>query len=175
MTPISLRSSAVSWGRSSSSIAFSRNACSYSLKPRLWSQLAVSTLASPSRSLPLQESILQTATRGERVQRDGGPRIGTLRASRLCQTCLFDRGLGTVGLRRILPVPGRSRGGRLIERIPAVQPRRRQRLKVPLIGPRRYWGVGRASTRLAIKPLSLRSRRAENAHKPRRPRDRRAG
>ena len=36
--------------------------------------------------------------------------------------------------RRILPVPARSGGGRLTERKPAVQPRRRERLKVPLSG-----------------------------------------
>jgi adenylate cyclase len=34
-------------------------------------------------------------------------------------------------LRRILPVPARSGGGRLIERITAAQPRRRERVKVP--------------------------------------------
>jgi hypothetical protein len=33
--------------------------------------------------------------------------------------------------RRILPVPARSGGDRLTERIPAVQPRRRERGKVP--------------------------------------------
>src|SRR6516165_2738188 len=33
--------------------------------------------------------------------------------------------------RRILPVPPRSGGGRLTERTPAVQPRRRERVKVP--------------------------------------------
>ena len=33
--------------------------------------------------------------------------------------------------RRILPVPARSSGGRLTERTPAVQPRRRERVKVP--------------------------------------------
>jgi len=36
--------------------------------------------------------------------------------------------------RRILPVPARSGGGRLTERKPAVQPRRRERLNVPLSG-----------------------------------------
>jgi hypothetical protein len=40
-----------------------------------------------------------------------------------------------VRLRRILPVPARSGGGRLTERTPAVQPRRRERVKVPLSGP----------------------------------------
>ena len=35
------------------------------------------------------------------------------------------------GLWRFLPVPARSGGGRLTERIPAVQPRRRERVKVP--------------------------------------------
>src|SRR5215467_11348562 len=33
--------------------------------------------------------------------------------------------------RRILPVPARSRGGRLTERTPAAQPWRRERVKVP--------------------------------------------
>jgi len=35
------------------------------------------------------------------------------------------------GFRRILPVPARSGGGRLIERTPAVQHRRRERVKMP--------------------------------------------
>jgi len=35
-------------------------------------------------------------------------------------------------LRRILSVPARSGGGRLTERTPAVQPTRRERVKVPL-------------------------------------------
>jgi len=38
-------------------------------------------------------------------------------------------------LRRILPIPARSGGGRLNERTAAVQPRRRERVKVPLSGP----------------------------------------
>src|SRR6516165_12112187 len=38
-------------------------------------------------------------------------------------------------LRRILPVPARSGGGRLTELTPAVQPRRRERVKVPLRRP----------------------------------------
>ena len=37
--------------------------------------------------------------------------------------------------RRILSVPARSGGGRLTERTPAVQPRRRERVKVPLSSP----------------------------------------
>ena len=41
------------------------------------------------------------------------------------------RGLTSGRLRRILTVPARSRGCRLIERILAVQPRRRERVKVP--------------------------------------------
>ena len=40
------------------------------------------------------------------------------------------------GFRRILPVPARSGGGRLAERTPAVQPRRRERVKLPLTGHR---------------------------------------
>jgi hypothetical protein len=36
-----------------------------------------------------------------------------------------------IGLGRILPVPARSGGGRLTERIPAIQPRRGERVKVP--------------------------------------------
>jgi hypothetical protein len=39
-----------------------------------------------------------------------------------------------VRIRRILPIPARSGGGRLSERTPAVQPRRRERVKVPLSG-----------------------------------------
>ena len=40
-----------------------------------------------------------------------------------------------VGSRRILPVPARSGGGRLTEPTPALQPRRRERVKVPQSGP----------------------------------------
>jgi hypothetical protein len=36
---------------------------------------------------------------------------------------------------RILPIPARSGGGRLTERTPAAQPRRRERVKVPQTGP----------------------------------------
>jgi len=43
-------------------------------------------------------------------------------------------GSGDDCYRRFLPVPARSGGGRLTERIPAVQPRRRERVKVPHLG-----------------------------------------
>ena len=44
---------------------------------------------------------------------------------------------GKVLFRRILPVPARSGGGRLTERTPAVQPRWRERVKVPHFRPSR--------------------------------------
>jgi hypothetical protein len=47
--------------------------------------------------------------------------------------------------RRILPIPARSGGGRLSERTPAVQPSRRERLKVPPSGHSRS---GRRTARL---------------------------
>src|SRR5271165_5627408 len=47
LTPRSLRSSAVSSGNTAASIAWSRNAASYCCISRLWSQAAMSTLASP--------------------------------------------------------------------------------------------------------------------------------
>jgi hypothetical protein len=47
-------------------------------------------------------------------------------------TCRSHHGAVNVRNRRILPVPARSGGGRLTERTPAVQPRRRERVKVPL-------------------------------------------
>jgi hypothetical protein len=47
--------------------------------------------------------------------------------------------------RRIIPVPARSGGGRLTERTPAVQPRRREWVKVPLKRPcRRDRGTARS-------------------------------
>ena len=51
-TPRSLRSSAVNSGSIARSMALSRNACSYCCSPRPWSHAAMSTLASPTRSLP---------------------------------------------------------------------------------------------------------------------------
>src|SRR5271167_4676773 len=47
LTPRSLRSSAVSSGNTAASIALPRKASSYCCMPRLWSQAAMSTLASP--------------------------------------------------------------------------------------------------------------------------------
>ena len=51
-TPISLRSSDVRLGSTLSSISFTRNAGSYCSSPRAWSHAAMSTLASPTRSMP---------------------------------------------------------------------------------------------------------------------------
>jgi hypothetical protein len=48
------------------------------------------------------------------------------------RTSPFHGEKGKVRIRRILPVPAHSSGGRLTERTPAVQPRRREGVKVPL-------------------------------------------
>ena len=68
--------------------------------------------------------------------------IGTLRticSSRLRSairgTCPQHVTSASVRSRRILPVPARFGGGRLTERTPAVQPRRREGVKVPLKRP----------------------------------------
>jgi hypothetical protein len=70
----------------------------------------MSMLASSSRSLPLQKSLPQTATRGEWVS-GMGTRVGALLASRSRQTRLFDLSLWNVGLRRNLAVAVRSGEG----------------------------------------------------------------
>jgi hypothetical protein len=68
-------------------------------------------------------------------------------------TCQIRHGPVNVRNRRILLVPPHSGGGRLTERTPAVQPRRRERVKVPLKRPcwparsRSGWVVSRPSLR----------------------------
>src|SRR6516162_10357839 len=56
------------------------------------------------------------------------------RATALSRFDPLTRAYANGGNRRILLVPARSGGGRLTERTPAVQRRRRERLKVPQIG-----------------------------------------
>ena len=48
------------------------------------------------------------------------------------QLWIYSRGAGDGRFRRILPTPARSGGGRLIERTPAVQASRRERVKSAL-------------------------------------------
>src|SRR5262252_1431903 len=60
LTPRSFRSSAVSSGNTAASIALSRNASSYCSNPRSRSHAAMSTLALPTRSLPLSFTLTQT-------------------------------------------------------------------------------------------------------------------
>jgi hypothetical protein len=52
----------------------------------------------------------------------------------------FDRRWADARFRRILPIPARSGGSRLTGRIPAVQPRRPEGVKVPLL---RSFAIGR--------------------------------
>jgi hypothetical protein len=65
----------------------------------------------------------------------------------------LDRGSANGRCRLILPVPARCGGGRLTERTPAVQPRRRERVKVPHSGP--CWRDGEPAS--IVKP-DIRSR-----------------
>lgn len=68
----------------------------------------MSTLASLSRSLPRQNSLPQTATRGEWVQQDGDfALVRSWRRDRV-KPRLFDRGLWKVGLRRTGPFDERQ-------------------------------------------------------------------
>ena len=60
---------------------------------------------------------------------------GRPRMTHLGRTPPFQGEAGKVRFRRTLPVRARSGGGRITERTPAVQPRRREQVKVPHTGP----------------------------------------
>src|SRR6516162_262955 len=69
LTPISLRSSAVSSGSTAASISLSRKAFSYCCNPRSWSHAAISTLASLTRSSPRSGTLAHTGAMRECLAR----------------------------------------------------------------------------------------------------------
>src|SRR5215471_4602263 len=69
LTPISLRSSAVSSGSTAASISLSRKAFSYCCNPRPWSHAAISTLASLTRSSPRSGTLAHTGAMRECLAR----------------------------------------------------------------------------------------------------------
>jgi len=95
----------------------------------------VSQLLLVHRILPTRRRRLWVFPVGVGCRYDARANVSTARKPEPFRTFAFRGEGGKVWNRRNLPVPARSGGGRLTERTPAVQPRWRERVKVPHFRP----------------------------------------